>query len=106
MSKIVEQIYLRMNPHLAEDSATTKKPTITKKAVTSVVKALAEEIAHQLKTEGSVQVQDIATFKSKVRQARAGRNMRTGEAVTIAEKTVVVAKPAKPIRDLFVNSST
>lgn len=45
-----------------------------------------------------VSIPEFGTFTVKTRSARAGRNPRTGESLTIPESRVVVFKTAKKLR--------
>lgn len=50
-------------------------------------------------TEGEqVSIHGFGTFSSKTREARQGRNPRTGETINIAQSQVVVFKPAKSLK--------
>lgn len=46
-----------------------------------------------------VSIPDFGTFTLKTRAARAGRNPRTGEALSIPESRVVAFKMAKSLRE-------
>lgn len=43
----------------------------------------------------AVRIHNFGTFKTKTRAARTGRNPQTGEAIQIAESTVLGFKPTK-----------
>ncbi len=46
-----------------------------------------------------ISIPDFGTFSVKTRAAREGRNPRTGEPLTIAQKRVIVFKTGKGLRD-------
>jgi len=57
----------------------------------AVIDALAE--GHRL------EIRNFGVFEIKVRDARVGRNPRTGETVPIEEKRVAVFKPGKALKE-------
>ncbi len=46
----------------------------------------------------AVSIPGFGTFKRITRKARKARNPRTGETVTVAERTVVTFRPTKPAK--------
>ncbi len=56
-------------------------------------------IAGELAAGGKVSIGGFGTFESRERAARAGRNPRTGEAITIAAKRYPAFKAAKGLKD-------
>lgn len=67
---------------IAEKSHTTKSDS--KKTLDAFLETVTETLAHG----DSVQLIGFGTFKSTERNARSGRNPRTGETVTIPAKRV------------------
>ena len=67
---------------IAEKSHTTKSDS--KKMLDAFLETVTETLAHG----DSVQLIGFGTFKSTERNARSGRNPRTGETVTIPAKRV------------------
>lgn len=65
----------------------------TKKVAESAIVALFTKIGQELKSGNEVTVRDFGRFYTKTRPARTGRNPKTGEAVQIAEKTVIKFSP-------------
>lgn len=63
----------------------------------SIIRATIETIAECLKSD-DVQLVGLGTFRRVTRKARPGRNPRTGEAITIPERTVVKFRPGKALR--------
>ncbi len=47
----------------------------------------------------SVKIPGFGSFRLQKRKARKGRNPATGEAIVIADKTVVTFKPSRFLRD-------
>ena len=56
-------------------------------------------IADELDAGGKVSIGGFGTFEARERAARAGRNPRTGEAITIAAKKYPAFKAAKSLKD-------
>jgi len=57
------------------------------------------EIIEQLSQGGRVELRGFGAFTTRARDARTGRNPRTGEAVPIKAKKVPFFKPGKEIRE-------
>lgn len=56
-------------------------------------------IADELDAGGKVSIGGFGTFEARERAARAGRNLRTGQAITIAAKRYPAFKAAKSLKD-------
>ena len=56
-------------------------------------------IADELAAGGKVSIGGFGTFEARERAARAGRNPRTGAAITIAAKRYPAFKAAKGLKD-------
>lgn len=57
----------------------------------------AESIAKALETDGVCNINGVVKLVAERREARPGRNPKTGENITIAAKTVVKAKISSTI---------
>ncbi|GEO16049.1 integration host factor subunit beta [Microvirga aerophila] len=66
--------------------------------VEKVVNAILDTIADALAQGGRAEIRGFGSFAVKKRDARTGRNPRTGEAVSISEKVVPVFKTGKEMR--------
>ena len=66
---------------------------LTKVDSEKVVSALFDSIGAALKAGEEVTVRNFGRFFTKVKPARAARNPKTGEAVQVAEKTVIKFSP-------------
>lgn len=64
-----------------------------------VLNATLAEIERALLAGQPVTLHGFGTFELKKREARTGRNPRTGEPVEIAASTTVAFKPAKALKD-------
>ncbi len=72
---------------------------LTKKAAAATVDAVFCSISNHLAKKESVQVIGFGTFETRERNARKGRNPRTGEEIDIAATTVPAFKPGKDLKD-------
>jgi len=74
-------------------------PDLTQREVEGVVTALFDAITEQLSEGGRVELRGFGAFSSRKRDARIGRNPRTGEAVEVDAKRVPYFKPGKEMRE-------
>jgi integration host factor subunit beta len=79
---------------LAEDN-----PHLTMTDVERIVAALFDEMTNALSRGERVELRGFGAFTIKKRNARAGRNPRTGETVEVAQKTVPFFKAGKELRE-------
>jgi DNA-binding protein HU-beta len=70
----------------------------TKKSAEEAVKAVLEAIATGVKKDGSVQLLGFGTFEVRKREARTGRNPKTGEPLKIAASKTIGFKPAAALK--------
>jgi integration host factor subunit beta len=74
--------------------------------VARVVDAILDEIAAALARRDRVELRGFGAFSVKVRQARKGRNPRTGTMVSVGEKTIPFFKTGKIMRKRLNAEST
>ena len=74
-------------------------PGLTQREVEGVVTAIFDSITEQLAQGGRVELRDFGAFSTRQRDARIGRNPRTGEAVEVNAKRVPYFKPGKEMRE-------
>jgi integration host factor subunit beta len=67
--------------------------------VESVVSAIFDTITEQLSHGGRVELRGFGAFSTRQRDARVGRNPRTGESVDVDAKRVPYFKPGKEMRE-------
>jgi integration host factor subunit beta len=67
--------------------------------VEQVVDIFFEEISARLAEGGRVELRGFGTFSTRPRDARTGRNPRTGESVDVPAKRVPYFKPGKEMRE-------
>ncbi len=71
----------------------------TQDEVSSVVQATLDAITECLRDGHRLEIRNFGVFEVKKRDARTGRNPRTGEEVSIAEKKVASFKPGKALKE-------
>lgn len=76
-----------------------KTADISKAAATRSLDAMIGAVKVTLKKNGTVTLVGFGTFSVGVRQARTGRNPRTGEAIKIKKAKVPKFKPGKGLKD-------
>ena len=74
-------------------------PDLRAEEVEQVVDIFFEEIASRLAEGGRVELRGFGAFSTRERQARTGRNPRTGEPVEVPAKRVPYFKPGKEMRE-------
>ena len=73
-------------------------PDLTAKEVERVVSAFFDSVIDQLQNGGRVELRGFGAFSTRGRDARTGRNPRTGETVAVDAKRVPYFKPGKEMR--------
>ena len=76
-----------------------ENPHLTIADVEKIVSALFDEMTAALSRGERVELRGFGAFTVKQRQARAGRNPRTGEAVKVDQKAVPFFKAGKELRE-------
>ena len=71
----------------------------TQNEVAGVVQCALDAIAESLATGQRLEIRNFGVFEVKSRDARIGRNPRTGEEVPIARKNVATFKPGKALKE-------
>ncbi|MXP47778.1 integration host factor subunit beta [Altererythrobacter luteolus] len=74
-------------------------PDLKADEIEQVVDIFFDEIAKRLAEGGRVELRGFGAFSTREREARMGRNPRTGEAVPVAAKRVPYFKPGKEMRE-------
>ena len=73
-------------------------PELRAEEVEQVVDVFFDEIAGRLANGGRVELRGFGAFSTRQRDARKGRNPRTGETVSVPGKRVPYFKPGKEMR--------
>ncbi|WP_308915499.1 integration host factor subunit beta [Jannaschia sp. LMIT008] len=76
-----------------------ENPHLYQRDVEKIVNAIFEEITEALASGDRVELRGFGAFTVKQREARVGRNPRTGESVQVDEKHVPFFKAGKLLRD-------
>ena len=74
-------------------------PDLRPEEVEQVVTIFFDEIAKRLAEGGRVELRGFGAFSTRGRDARQGRNPRTGAPVEVASKRVPYFKPGKEMRE-------
>jgi integration host factor subunit beta len=80
-------------------------PHLYQRDVERIVTTIFDEIADALSRGDRVELRGFGAFSVKRRDARQGRNPRTGEAVDVSEKAVPFFKTGKQLRERLNTSN-
>ena len=80
-------------------AAMAEKTELSKKDAEKALKAFTDVVAEELKKGEKVQLVGFGTFEVAEREAREGRNPRTGETMTIAASKSLKFKAGKALKD-------
>jgi integration host factor subunit beta len=86
--------------HLAE-----RNPHLYQRDVERIVTTIFDEISNALSRGDRVELRGFGAFSVKRREARQGRNPRTGESVKVAEKHIPFFKTGKEMRARLNNGA-
>ena len=84
-------------------AAMAKETNLSKKDIEAVLKSFTDVVASELKKGGKIQLVGFGTFEVRNREARTGKNPRTGEAIQIAASKVPAFKAGKALKDVVNN---
>ena len=76
-----------------------ENPNLFQRDVERIVNTIFEEITDALANGDRVELRGFGAFSVQTRDARVGRNPRTGEAVSVDKKKVPFFKTGKLLRD-------
>lgn len=76
-----------------------ENPHLTHKDVEAIVTTIFDEITAALGSGRRVELRGFGAFSTRAREARTGRNPRTGTAVKVDAKRVPYFKPGKELRE-------
>ena len=77
-----------------------KNPHLYHRDIERIVNTVLDEIINALKEGDRVELRGFGAFSAKARNARMGRNPRTGERIQIPPKMIATFKPGKAFRSL------
>lgn len=78
-----------------------KVTSLTRKDSEVIVDTLFESVIKALKAGDKLEVRGFGSFRVRQRNARVGRNPKTGEKVEVPAKRVPYFKPSKELKDLI-----
>ena len=81
-------------------TAVSEKAEISKKDAEKAIKAFVDVVSDELVKGEKVQVVGFGTFEVTERKAREGRNLQTGEPMTIAASKATKFRPGKALKDM------
>lgn len=76
-----------------------KYPHLLQRDIERIVNTVFDEVSNALARGNRVELRGFGAFSVKHREARQGRNPRTGETVSVARKSVPFFKTGKQLRD-------
>ncbi len=77
----------------------SRNPQLYQRDVENIVNAILDEITNALARGDRVELRGFGAFSVKRRDARIGRNPRTGAPVSVEEKSVPFFKTGKEMRE-------
>lgn len=80
-------------------------PKLRAREAEKIVTAFFDIIAERLASGGRIEIRGFGSFTTCARDARIGRNPRTGEVVSVAATRTVYFRPGKELRELIDVSS-
>ena len=78
---------------------------MTRKDSEVIVEAIFDSIVRSLRGGDKIEIRGFGSFRSRERQARIGRNPKTGERVEVPAKRIPFFKPSKELKDLVNRDS-
>lgn len=75
-----------------------KNEGLSPRDVEAIVDTFFAQVIDRLAAGGRVELRGFGAFSTRAREARVGRNPRTGEAVDVTAKRVPYFKPGKEMR--------
>jgi integration host factor subunit beta len=73
-------------------------PDLSARDIEKIVDVFFDEIIDRLVQNGRVELRGFGAFSTRARDARTGRNPRTGDTVSVDAKRVPYFKPGKEMR--------
>jgi integration host factor subunit beta len=74
-------------------------PHLRPQDIERIVATIFDEIGEALSRGDRVELRGFGAFSARQREARTGRNPRTGETVPVSDKAVPYFKPGKELRE-------
>jgi integration host factor subunit beta len=71
-----------------------------------IVEAIFDSVVRALKEDDKIEIRGFGSFRTRQRQARVGRNPKTGARVEVPAKRIPYFKPSKELKDLVNQDET
>src|ERR671934_1358262 len=78
---------------------------VTRRDSEVIVETIFDSIVHSLRAGDKIEIRGFGSFRTRQRDARVGRNPKTGARVEVPAKKIPYFKPSKDLKDL-VNSTS
>jgi integration host factor subunit beta len=85
--------------------AISRDMQMTRKDSEMIIETILDSVVRALRRGDKVEIRGLGSFRTRQRQARMGRNPKTGERVEIPAKRVPHFKPSKELNDLVNTDS-
>ena len=73
---------------------------MTRKDSEVIVEAIFDAVVKSLRNADKIEIRGFGSFRTRQRQARIGRNPKTGARVEVPAKRIPYFKPSKELKDL------
>src|SRR3989304_5282240 len=73
---------------------------LSRKDSETIVETIFESIVKSLRTGDKIEIRGFGSFRTRQRNARIGRNPKTGARVDVPAKKIPYFKPSKELKDL------
>jgi integration host factor subunit beta len=73
---------------------------MTRKDSEVIVEAIFDSVVRSLRGGDKIEIRGFGSFRTRERQARIGRNPKSGERVEVPAKRIPFFKPSKELKDL------
>ncbi len=78
----------------------TKLGDLTRRDAEVIVETIFDSVVKALRDGDKIEIRGFGSFRTRQRNARTGRNPKTGDKVDVPAKRVPFFKPSKELRDL------
>src|SRR6202140_2737064 len=79
---------------------------LTRKDAAVIVEAIFDSVVRSLRGGDKIEIRGFGSFRTRQRQARVGRNPKTGARVDVPAKKIPYFKPSKELKDIVNNSTS
>src|SRR5438477_11065292 len=83
----------------------SKATDMSRKDSEVIVETIFESIVKSLRTGDKIEIRGFGSFRTRQRDARVGRNPKTGARVEVPAKKIPYFKPSKDLKDLVNNAA-